>query len=147
MSKDLFLIMREQEVNTDNFLPTKKELQRSSKDFVNKLLNDGELDSKELYSQAVRLKESLTVIEQTLKESFPDENFEAFGIKGTFKNGGDIKQYSECPIFKELENKLKQRKELLNTAYGSDSEIYDSEGLLVPKVSTKPRKSSLNITF
>ena len=57
MSKDLFLMMREQEIQTDNFLPTKKEIQTNSKKFIDDLINKGETDKKELYSQALRLKE------------------------------------------------------------------------------------------
>ena len=34
MSKDLFMMMREEEVATSNFLPTKKELGKSSKQFA-----------------------------------------------------------------------------------------------------------------
>jgi len=86
-SKDLFMMMREQEVATIKFLPSKKELQKSSKEFANKMMNTGEHNVQELYSQALRLKEALTVIETELKSKLPQENFEAFGLKGTYRSG------------------------------------------------------------
>jgi hypothetical protein len=43
MSKDLFMLMREQEIQTSNFLPTKKEIQFSSKRFITDLLEAGVL--------------------------------------------------------------------------------------------------------
>ena len=63
MSKDLFLLMREQEIATDNFLPTKREIQTSSKQFAKKLIDEGLHNPQELLAQALRLKEALTVIE------------------------------------------------------------------------------------
>jgi len=44
MSKDLFMMLREQEVQTSNFLPNKKEIQFSSKKFITEVLEAGEVD-------------------------------------------------------------------------------------------------------
>ncbi len=41
MSKDLFQLMRQQEIETQNFLPNKKEIQFSSKKFITDLLEAG----------------------------------------------------------------------------------------------------------
>ena len=147
MSKDLFQLMREQELQTENFLPTKKEVQTSSKAFAKKLIDSGDYNPIELFSQALRLKEALTVIESEIKNSLPDENFEAFGLKATYKQGGEMPQYKDDPIYEELYNKLKQRETLLKTVLKSDEAIYDSEGIEVPKVSVKHRKSSLTINY
>ena len=144
-SKDLFMMMREEEVSTSNFLPTKKELQSSSKAFAQKIIDDGEQDIKEVYSQAIRLKEALTVVESVLKDSLPNENFEAFGIKGTYRNGGDTINYSEDEIYNQLKADLDARVELLKLAQKQD--VLDLGGNEVPKVSTTPRKSSLAISF
>lgn len=145
MSKDLFMLMREQEVATSNFLPTKKELQLSSKQFAEKILEDGNHDIKEVYSQALRLKETLSIIEETLKKSLPEENFEGFGLKGTYRSGGDSLNYSEDPIYNVLKNDLDNRVELLKLA--QKQEVLDMYGNEVPKVSTTPRKASLAISF
>ena len=147
MSKDLFLMMREQEVNTTNFLPSKKELKKSSLEFANGIVESGDYNITEVYSQALRLKESLTTIESILKDSLPQEKFEAYGIKATYRNGGDTINFKDDEVIKQLEKKIAERKELLKVALKSENSIYDSEGIEVPKVSTTPRKSGLSITF
>lgn len=147
MSKDLFLMMRDQEIATDNFLPTKKELQKSSKEFTKNLLDSGNHNVKELYAQALRLSESLKVITDELKKELPEENFEDFGLKGTYRSGGNTINYKEDETWLELKSKLSHRESLLKVALESDIEFYDEEGILVPKVSVTPRKSSLAISF
>jgi len=147
MSKDLFMMLREQEVATSNFLPTKKELKQTSEQFAKSIVDDGNHNIKEVYAQALRLKESLTTIEQTLKKSLGEEDFEEFGLVGTFRNGGNTTNYKDDEKYLEIEQQLKHRKGLLDMALKSDIEIYDEEGVQVPKVSTTPRKSSLAITF
>lgn len=147
MSKQLFELMRDQELQTTNFLPSKKEIQLTSKKFVADLLDSGEINKVEVYAQALRLKEALSIIEAELKESLGQENFESFGIKATYRNGGESLNYSEDPIYADLQKQLKDREELLKVALKSDSTIYDSEGIEIPKVSTTNRKSSLSITY
>lgn len=147
MSKDLFLMMREQEVSTSNFLPTKKELKTSSEKFAKDIVDSGNYNLQEVYAQALRLKESLTTIEGVLKKELAEENFEAFGLKGTFRSGGDTKNYAEDDKYSDLQKQIKHRKELLDLALKSDIDIYDEDGVEVPKVSTTPRKSSLAISF
>jgi len=147
MSKDLFMLMREQEIQTSNFLPTKKEIQLNTKKFINKILDAGEVDKYELIAQAKRMQEALDTITDELLKVMPLENFEAYGLKGTFRNGGDTINYKECEIWSDIAKELKEREELLKLALKSDKEIYDENGVLVPKVSTTPRKSSLSISF
>jgi hypothetical protein len=145
MKKDLFLLMSEQEINTINFLPTKKEITKSSKEFAEKLIEDGSHNPQELFAQALRLSESLNVISDALKKYLPEENFEAFGLKGTYRNGGDSINYKEDAIYCALKEDLDNRAELLKTA--QKQAIIDASGNDVPKVSTTPRKSSLAISF
>lgn len=145
MSKDLFLMMREQEIQTSNFLPNKKEIQFSSKQFITNLLDAGETDKFELLAQAKRMQEALDVINSELMKVIPQENFEAFGLKGTFRNGGDTINYTDDEIYLELKRCLDQRADLLKLA--QKQEVADLYGNVVPKVSTTPRKSSLSISF
>lgn len=145
MSKDLFMMLREEEVATSNFLPTKKELKQSAEKFAKNLIDSGEHNLKEIYAQALRLKESLIVIETSLKSNLEDENFEAFGFTGTFKNGGNSINYKEDAIYNTLKADLDARTELLKLAQKQD--VLDPYGNEVPKVSTTPRKSSLAISF
>lgn len=147
MSKQLFELMREREIQTSNFLPTKAEIQFSAKKFAKELIDKGEVDKKEIIAEAVRLNEAFTIIVKELIRTLPSENFEAFGVKGTFRNGGSTPNYKECEIWSDIAKELKDREELLKLAMKSDKEIYDEAGVLVPKVSENIRKSSLSISF
>jgi hypothetical protein len=147
MSKDLFMLMRQQETEIEGFLATKKEIQFSSKKFITEILEAGEVDKYELIAQAKRMGEALDIINAELLKVLPQENFEAFGLKGTFRNGGDTINYKECEIWSDIQKELKEREELLKVALKSQKEVYDEAGVLVPKVSTTPRKSSLSISF
>ena len=146
-SKGLLEMMRMQEIETTNFLPNKKEIQFSAKKFITETLEAGEIDKYELIAQAKRMQEALDVITTELVKVLPLENFEAFGLKGTFRSGGDTTNYKDCEIWSDISKELKDREELLKIALKSDKEIYDEVGVLVPKVSTTPRKSSLAISF
>jgi hypothetical protein len=146
-NSNLFLMLQEQSVETNNFLPTKKEIQLSAKSFVSNLLDAGTTDKMELYAQAVRINEALQIVTDELKNSIPQENFEAFGVKGTYRSGGESLNYKEDLVYAELEVKLKERAELIKVATKSKDTIYDSEGVEVTKVSSTQRKSSLAISF
>ena len=139
--------MREQEIQTSNFLPNKKEIQFSAQTFIKDLLDAGETDKFELLAQAKRMGEALDVINIELLKVIPQENFEAFGLKGTFRSGGETINYKDCEIWNDINRELKEREELLKLALKSQNEIYDAAGVQVPKVSITPRKSSLAISF
>ena len=145
MSKDLFLMMREQEVQTSNFVPNKKEVQFAAKKFITEVLEAGENDQYELIAQAKRMQEALNVVTAEILNHLPQENFEAFGLKGTYRNGGDTINYDEDEVWSHYKELIKSREELLKLAQKQD--IIDGYGNNVPKVSTTPRKSSLSITF
>ena len=146
-NSNLFLMLQEQSVETNNFLPSKKEIQLSAKSFVSNLLDTGATDKMELYAQAVRINEALQIVTDELKNSIPQENFEAFGIKGTYRNGGSTPNYSEDEKWQQLKQALTDREMLLKVAQKSNDTIYDSEGCEVPKLSENIRKSSLSISF
>jgi hypothetical protein len=145
MSKDLFLMMREQEIQTSNFLPNKKEIQFSAKKFITDILDAGETDKFELLAQAKRMVEALDIINLELMKVIPQENFEAFGLKGTFRSGGDTANYMEDEVYATIKKDLDNRTEQLKMALKQDT--FDAYGNQVPKVSTTPRKSSLAISF
>lgn len=147
MSKDLFELMRMQEIETQNFLPNKKEIQFSSKKFITDLLENGEHNIHELLAQSKRISEALEVVNSEILKRLPDENFEAFGLKGTFRNGGESYNYKEDYLYEELSRKLKDREELIKYATNASEPVYGSDGVEVTKVSKTPRKSSLSITF
>ncbi len=146
-NKDLFQMMREQEVQTQNFLPNKKEIQFSATKFITDVIDGGEIDKYELLAQAKRMQEALDVITAKILEVIPQENFEAFGLKGTFRNGGETINYKDDFKWSELKEKLSEREMLLKVALKSNSSIYDDDGVEVTRVSTSPRKDTLAISW
>ena len=147
MSKDLFELMRQQEIETSNFLPNKKEIQFSAKTFITNLIDGGEVDKYELLAQAKRMQEALDVITAKILDVVPQENFEAFGLKGTFRNGGETINYKDDFKWSEIKEKLSEREMLLKVALKSNSTIYDDDGIEVTRVSTSPRKDTLAISW
>lgn len=147
MSKDLFELMRQQEIETSNFLPNKKEIQFSAKTFITNLIDGGEVDKYELLAQAKRMQEALDVITAKILDVVPQENFEAFGLKGTFRNGGETINYKDDFKWSEIKEKLSEREMLLKVALKSNSSIYDDDGIEVTRVSTSPRKDTLAISW
>jgi hypothetical protein len=147
MSKDLFQLMREQEIQTQNFVPTKKEVQFSANKFITDVIEAAEVDKYELLAQAKRMQEALDVITAKILDVIPQENFEAFGLKGTFRNGGETMNYKDDYKWSELKEKLNEREMLLKVALKSNSSIYDDDGVEVTRISTTPRKSTVAITW
>jgi adenylosuccinate synthase len=147
MSKDLFSLMRQQEIDTQNFLPNKLEIQLSARTFIKEVLDAGEIDKIELLAQAKRMGEALDVINAELIKVLPQENFEGYGLKGTFRSGGETINFKDCEVWSDINRELKEREDLLKLALKSQNEIYDAAGVQVPKVSTTPRKSSMAISF
>jgi hypothetical protein len=144
-SKDLFSLMRMEETEIQGFLATKKEIQFSAKKFITEILDAGETDKFELLAQAKRMVEALEIINLELMKVIPQENFEAFGLKGTFRSGGDTANYIEDEVYATIKKDLDARTEQLKMALKQDT--FDAYGNQVPKVSTTPRKSSLAISF
>jgi hypothetical protein len=146
-NKDLFQMMREQEIQTQNFLPNKKEIQFSATKFITDVIDGGEIDKYQLLAQAKRMQEALDVITAKILEVVPQENFDAFGLKGTFRNGGETINYKDDFKWSEIKEKLNEREMLLKVALKSNSSIYDDDGVEVTRVSTSPRKDTLAISW
>lgn len=140
------LVKLMQEVEVSDF-PTKKELITKAERFAKDLVDSGEHNPQELFSQVVRLKEVINALEGKLRKEIPQESFEAFGLKVSYSEGGNSLNYKEDHIVADLERQLKERKDLIKVANSSSQPIYDAEGVQVDKVSTTPRKSSLRVTF
>ena len=145
MSKDLFMMLREQEIQTSNFLPNKKEIQFSAKSFIKDILDAGEKNKLELLAQSKRMSDAIEIVTAEILKSLPQENFEAFGLKGTYRSGGETLNYAEDEVYVQLKADLDARVELLKLA--QKQTIIDAYGNEVPKVSTTPRKDSLAITY
>lgn len=145
MSKNLFELMRQEEIDTTNFLPTKKEITNKATQIAKHIIDSGAYNLQELHSQALRNKEAFTILEDKLRKSLPQENSVYFGLKATFSNGGNHLNYSDDPIYNKLKADLDSRVELLKLA--QKQEVLDTYGNEVPKVSNKPIASSLKISY
>lgn len=138
-------MMREEEVATSNFLPSKKELELSSQTFAKKIIELGEIDKFEAFAQAERLTTSISNVRDVLKASLPREKQTAYGIEITPANGRQMIQYAEDEIWQQLNADLKAREELLKLA--QKQEVLDLYGNIVPKVSVKYASDSINVRY
>ena len=145
MSKHLFELMQMEEIATNNFLPTKKEIILSSEQFAKNLIQNGEHDKLEMFSQVVRIKEAVNTVHDAIKESLPRNKQTAYGIEITPANGRQMIQFSEDEIWQKLNADLKAREELLKLA--QKQEVLDTYGNEVPKVSVKYSSDSLTIKY
>ena len=91
--------------------------------FADKLTTEAEKEAKHVWEQH--------------KDAYPN---------CTYTNGGFLLDYSGDPVYSEIQDKLKERKELLDMAFKHKEIIFDSEGAEVPKVKIKSyRKDSINV--
>jgi hypothetical protein len=145
MSKNLYELMQMQEIATSNFLPSKKELELSSKTFAKNLIDAGEIDKVEAFAQAERLTTAISNVRDELKASLPREKQIAYGIEINPVNGRQMIQFAEDEIWQKLNADLKAREELLKLALKQD--VIDAYGNDVPKVSVKYASDSLAIKY
>lgn len=143
MSKQLFELMQQQQIA--EAFPTKKQVQSNAQQFANELIENGEQDKLEMFAQAVRINEALSIVTDTLKKSLPSEKQTAYGIEILPTRGKTIIQYSEDPIWQQLNNDLKAREDLLKLALKQD--VIDTYGNDVPKVSVKYASDSLTVKY
>jgi hypothetical protein len=145
MSKQLFELMQQQQIAES--YPTKKQVQANAIEFANHLINNGEHEKLEMFSQAVRIKETINTIYDAIKESIPAEKQIAYGIEINPVNGRQMIQFAEDEVYANLQKQLKDREELLKVALKTETPFYDNEGFEVPKVSVKYASDSLNVKY
>lgn len=148
MSKEQFFMMRAEQMATmydQSF--TKKDAVSSGVKMITDVIESGNVDKLQLMANLCRLKEVINAADSELRKHLPFEKNKVFGVEFTPVNGGETLNYSDDEIWSDLKKQLSNREELLKTAFKTDYELYDSEGILVPKVSSTPRKSSITIKF
>ena len=127
---------------------TKKQAEQTGINLINKLFEEGNQTPVQFYSNIARLKAVIDSADRAFRDRLNLTEPDSYnGVLFTPKNGAESLNYDEDDIYVLLENKLKQRQELLKMASKSDEIIFDSEGCEVPKVSKKFNKSSIVITF
>ena len=147
-SAEQFLQLREQDIVTlYDATFTKKEAQTTGINLAKQIIEGGEVSKHEALANLVRLNEVISNAITEIKESVSNEKVTVLGVEFTPVNGRTMYNFKEDYTWNDLNNKLKQREELLKVALKSDETIYDSEGIEVPKVSTSFTKSSLTIKF
>ena len=148
MSKNLFLQMREQEIATlYDATFTKREAINTGINLAQSIIDNGNVSKHEALANFIRLNEVISNTISTLKESVSLDKVTVLGVEFTPTNGRSMPQFSDDQTWCEINEKLKQREELLKVAMKSKDEIYDSEGILVPKISVKYSKDSLVIKY
>ena len=127
---------------------TKKQAEQTGINLINKLFEEGNQTPVQFYSNIARLKAVIDSADRAFRDRLNLTQPDSYnGVLFTPKNGAESLNYDEDDIYVLLENKLKQRQELLKMASKSDDIIFDSDGCEVPKVSKKFNKSSIVITF
>ena len=148
-SKDMFFDIRSEEMQTI-YSPdfTKKQAEQTGIDLIDKMFADGNKTPVQFYSNIARLKAVIDSADKAFRDRLNLNAVDSYnGVTFTPKNGAESLNYAEDDIYVMLENKVKQRAELLKVASKSDDMIFDSEGCEVPKVSKKFNKPSIVITF
>jgi hypothetical protein len=147
MSKDLYFEFKAEQMAT-MYAPTftKKEALLTGKRMVDDLLEKGEVDPLQVWTNVCRLKEVANSADATFRDKVEIlEKTVINGVEFTPTNGGNTVNYSEDEIYNQLKADLDARVELLKLA--QKQTIIDAYGNDVPKVGTTPRKSSTAIKF
>ncbi|MFM2204446.1 MAG: Flavobacterium phage vB FspS morran9 [Bacteroidota bacterium] len=148
VNSETFLQLREQDIVTlYDATFTKKEAQKTGLNLATQIINGGEVSKHEALANLVRLNEVISNAITEIKESVIFEKVTVLGVEFTPTNGRIMYNFKEDFVWNELNNKIKQREDLLKVALKSDDTIYDSEGIEVTKVTTTNSKSSLIIKF
>ena len=145
----MFFDIRSEEMQTI-YSPdfTKKQAEQTGIDLIDKMFADGNKTPVQFYSNIARLKAVIDSADKAFRDRLNLNAVDSYnGVTFTPKNGAESLNYAEDDIYVMLENKVKQRAELLKVASKSDDLIFDSEGCEVPKVSKKFNKPSIVITF
>lgn len=147
-SKNLLMQMRETDiVSLYDATFTKKEAQTTGANLANEIAENGNVSKHEALANLLRLNEVISSAIEVLKSKVSDEKTIVLGVEFVPNNGRAMMQYKDDAVWCELSEKLKERENLLKLATNSKDEIYDSEGVQVPKISVNYSKSSLTIKF
>lgn len=125
---------------------TKKEAIKTGEALVESALENGTVGKHELMGTLVRLKAVVDAAESKCRAALPHEKVQLHGVEFTPVDGGNTINYSEDPVYTQMDKDLKDRQELLKLAQKQEL-VLDAGGNEVPRVGTTPRKSSVTIKF
>jgi hypothetical protein len=139
-NEDLFHFESMNEMSFNFPEMTKKELELAGIQKAAEMMAEGEMDEFKALASAERLKTFAEAFAKQVRKdivNLPEKQYKAFGVEFSMSNTGDRYDYSKDPVYAGIEKQLNQRQELLKLAIKSDTPIYDSEGIEVPKVGVK----------
>ncbi len=147
MSKLQFFEMRAEEISGmyDSTF-TKREAVKTGSDLAKNVLEAGEIAPLEFMANLSRLKWVIDSAESEMRSSLEVLTKEVvLGIEFNPVLGGNTANFKDDEIWLDIKSQLAHRESLLKVALSSKIEFYDEEGIMVPKVSTTPKKSSITI--
>jgi hypothetical protein len=133
---------------------TKKQIEEQEHHRVTEIVEGGHYDILAAYINAkislYRMATRISLLEKAAMDEYDKFNEKTLKYKGyglTKSQGGAIYDYERDTVFKNLNDQVKARKELLKAALRQDA-IYDADGCEVPRVPVKSyKKDSLNLNF
>lgn len=127
---------------------SKKEITKQAEEQINLIINEGFQDPLEALVLIKRIKDYVDLVEKGIRKNYDlKESVELFGAKVSKVSGRKMVQYKEDQVYETLEQDLKNRKDLLDLALKSNKQIFDDEGVEIPKVSVKYASDSINIKY
>lgn len=148
MSKEMFEIMRAEEMATlytADF--TKKEAVETGKNLTKQVFEAGEVNVFHYGANLARLSEVINSALTEFKNSISIDKTKELGVEFSHAQASETLNFKDDEIWADIKRELAEREELLKTAYKSKNEIYDENGVLVPKVSTTTKKGYITIKF
>lgn len=118
---------------------SKKEIEQQGYLKAFNMMQEGEHDEFRLLASAERLK---TYTESFCKElrkhvNLTEKTYKAHGVEFSTMNTGDRYDFEQDDVYKTLKEQLKEREDLLKLALKSKNQIFDADGVEVPRVGIK----------
>jgi len=148
-------VARQQEMLSGDvqLIGSKKEIIANARNWAEQVADDekGSESLHKRYASIQRIKEYIDnvqkIFKDTLTDAMKDKELECHGVKFTKVEERNVLDYSTDEVWNDLKNQLKEREELLKVAHKSKENIYDSEGVEVPKCPLKPSSAYIKLTY
>ena len=132
---------------------SKKMLQNFADEMITSIIDSGELNTLDALGTITKMKDFLEVIDKQLRNEAMNElssekdAFVSSNVSFQYREGMRRLNVNDDHVIQELNEQIKQRKELLKVAEHSSEQIFDHEGNEVPKVGYSHTKDSIVIKY
>ena len=132
---------------------SKKMLQNFADEMITSIINSGELNTLDALGTITKMKDFLEVIDMKLRNEAMNElssekdAFVSSNVSFQYREGMRRLNVNDDHVIQDLNEQIKQRKELLKVAEHSSEQIFDHEGNEVPKVGYSYTKDSIVIKY